>query len=131
MGAEPNSPFIEQCLRAMAALPTERQRQAYALGPDLLQDLIAHDHWSDLIIHDPEVFYPLPPEISEHWFRTRPAVSLEKVLSPATRVVHWYASVRTRPRVALISPAYVRDHREREFYSALVCSCISNLPKAA
>jgi hypothetical protein len=113
----------------MTTVTPDRARRAYALGPDLLQDLIDRDPWSDLIVHDPEVFYPLPPEISEHWFRFRDTVRLDDVLSPKTRVVHWYASVRTEPRVALVSPTYVREHREHQLYSALVCSCISDLPK--
>jgi hypothetical protein len=113
----------------MSLLAPDRLLEAYALGPDLLQSLIDSDRWSDLIVHDPEVFYPLPPEISEHWFRIRDTVRLDRVLLPKTRVVHWYASVRTRTRVALVSPSYVREHRERQFYSALVSSCISNLPE--
>jgi len=129
LGAEANSTFFAHYLRAMSTVASDRLRAAYALGPDLLQNLIDGGGRSDLIVHDPEVFYPLPPEISEHWFRMRDAVELESVLSPRTRVVHWYASVRTGPRVALVSPAYVREHRKRQFYSALVCSCISNLPQ--
>ena len=45
-----------------------------------------------------------------------------------TRVAHWYASVRTKPRVALVDPAYVRKNRNRQLYSALVCACVSDLP---
>ena len=77
------------------------------------------------------MFYPLAPEISEHWFRTVRVVRLNEVLSADTRVAHWYASVRTRPLVAQISPRYVREHRGRQLYSALVCSCIRELPEAA
>ena len=131
LGAEPNSPFFAHYLRAMSTVAPGRLLQDYALGPDLLQDLVDRDRWSDLIVHEPEVFYPLPPEISEHWFRIRDTATLESVLPPKTRFVNWYASVRTRDRVALVNPAYVRQHRERQFYSALVCSYVSNLPKAA
>jgi hypothetical protein len=131
MGAEAGSNFLERYLRAMCALSPERLRQDYALGPDLLQDLVARDRPSDLIVHDPEVFYPLPPEISEHWFRFRDGVAIEQVLPPETRVVHWYASVRTKSRVAQVSPAYVREHRDRQFYSALVCAFIADLPDRA
>jgi hypothetical protein len=131
MGAEPNSPFIARYLRAMSTVTPERLREAYALGPDLLQDVIAHDGKDDLIVHDPRVFYPLPPEISEHWFRIGNNVRLDAVLSAETRVVHWYASVRTKSRVALITPAYVRKHRTHQLYSALVCSCVSNLSDTA
>jgi len=124
MGAEPNARLFANYLRAMPTLPPERLKDAYALGPDLLQAMVDNYPHDDLTVHDPRVFYPLPPEISEHWFRARGNVRLEKVLSPETRLVHWYASVRTKGRVGLITPAYVREHRERQLYSALVsASC--------
>jgi hypothetical protein len=130
LGAEPNSPFLAHYLHAMSTMAADRVQRAYALGPDLLQDMVFGDRWSDLVVHDPEVFYPLPPEISEHWFRIRDIVMLDEVLLPKTRVVHWYASVRSGSGIALVDPAYVRALRERQFYSALVYSCISNLPEA-
>lgn len=131
MGAEPNSPLFARYLRAMLTVAPERLREAYALGPDLLQDVVAMEQPDDLIIHAPGVFYPLPPEISEHWFRASGTVSLDAALSAETRVVHWYASVRTRSRVALITPAYVGEHRQHQLYSALVWSCLVNIPLAA
>lgn len=131
MGASAGSPLLADYLRAMLTLPPERQTQLCALGPDLLQDVVGRYAKGDLIVHEPQVFYPLPPEISEHWFRIGRGVRLDAVLSPETRVVHWYASVRTKSRVALIDPDYVREHRESQLYSALVWSCLRNLPKAA
>lgn len=130
MGAEPNSYLFARYLCAMLTITPERLQQAYALGPDLLQDIIDHDRPNDLIVHDPRVFYPLPPEISEHWFHIGDNVRLDAVLSAETRVVHWYASVRTKSRVALITPTYVREHQKHQLYSALVCSCVSSLPEA-
>jgi hypothetical protein len=131
MGAEPNSPVFARYLRAMLTVTPERLLEAYALGPDLLQDVVGADRPDDLVIHDPKVFYPLPPEISEHWFRASDTVQLDAVLSAETRVVHWYASVRTKSRVAQIDPAYIAEHRKHQLYSALVWSCLSNLPDAA
>jgi hypothetical protein len=128
MGAEATSPLLEDYLRAMLTLPPERQNQPYALGPDLLQEVIDRYVRDDLTIQEPHVFYPLPPEISEHWFRIARKVRLDAVLSAETRVVHWYASVRTKSRVALIDPDYVRNHRENQLYSALAWECIPNLP---
>ena len=72
------------------------------------------------VVHPPEVFYPLGPEISHQWFRVRPRVALDEALSPATRVVHWYASVENRALYERIDPAYVRAHAERQLFSALV-----------
>jgi hypothetical protein len=132
MGAEAGSRLCARYLLAMVEMPLERCSELYALGPDLLQDVVDRLCGEDVTIAEPDVFYPLPPEISAHWFRVargRPgggaAVSLEAVLSARTRVVHWYASVRTRSKVAAIDPQFVREHRERQLYSALVCSCIS------
>jgi hypothetical protein len=131
MGAEPNAPLFEAYLRAMTAVPAERLREPYALGPDLLQETADRYRQDDLVVHDPAVFYPLPPRISELWFRIGRRAPLHEVLSAETRVVHWYASVRTKARVALIDPAYVRAHRERQLYSALVCANVPDLPAAS
>jgi hypothetical protein len=130
MGAEPNARLFADYLRAMPALSPERLKDAYALGPDLLQEMVDTYPHGDLTIHDPRVFYPLPPEISEHWFRPCHDPRLDKVLSAETRLVHWYASVRTKSRVAQITPDYVRDHRDRQLYSALVCACCPGIAEA-
>jgi hypothetical protein len=112
----------------MLAVPPDRQGLPYALGPDLLQDVVSRYSQGDLIIHEPHVFYPLPPEISEHWFRIGRRVRLETVLMAETRLVHWYASVRSKSRVALINPSYVRQHRDHQLYSALAWACIRKFP---
>ncbi|HEV2678436.1 MAG TPA: glycosyltransferase [Aliidongia sp.] len=131
MGAEAGSPLFRAYLQAMLKVPPARYTEAYALGPDLLQAVVDRYEADDLVIQDPQVFYPLPPRISELWFRIDPGARLNAVLSAETLVVHWYASVRTKSRVALINPQYVREHRSHQLYSALVCSCISSLPEAA
>ena len=130
MGGAPGAPLFEVYLRAMAALPPARLAEPYALGPDLLQAIVDRDPPRGLTIHAPEVFYPLPPEISEHWFRPCPDAGavLSAVLGPDTRVAHWYASVRTKSRVARISPGYVRAHRHGQLYSAMVSAALPDLP---
>ena len=77
------------------------------------------------------MFYPLPPEISEHWFRLQHRATIGDVLSPATRVVHWYASVRTRALVLDITPDYVRAHRTTQLYSMLVHASLPDFFRAA
>lgn len=124
MGAEAKSPFLAAYLRAMVELPRDRQSQPYALGPHLLGDTAVRDGSDTLVIQEPHVFYPLAPEISEHWFRTVGNVSLAQILPSETRIVHWYASVRTRSRIALINPRYITENRGEQLYSALVYSCI-------
>ena len=126
LGAQAGAPLFAAYLTAMAALPPARRSQPYALGPDLLQSLIGQFSSADLVIHEPGVFYPLAPEISTHWFRTG-AASLNLALQPQTRVVHWYASVRSKPYIALIDPDYVRTHRHTQLYSALVSRVLPQL----
>ena len=131
MGAEAGSDLLADYLVAMVRLPPEQQMRRYGLGPDLLREVVRHHDDATLVIHRPAVFYPLAPEISEHWFRLAPRNRLRDVLSRETRVAHWYASVRTKSLVAHITPAYVRRNRETQLYSALVCSNIDRLACAA
>jgi hypothetical protein len=41
--------------------------------------------------------------------------------------VHWYASVRSKPYVAVIDPNYVRAHRHTQLYSALVSRALPQM----
>lgn len=130
MGAAPGAALMAAYLRAMVALDPARQTAAYGLGPHLLLDIVGDAAPAHVTIHPSRAFYPLPPEISEHWFRhRRRAVDLRPVLSADTLLVHWYASVRTRARVATIDPDTVLRHRRHELYSALVCACIPDLAR--
>ncbi len=131
MGAEAGSRLISDYLHAMVKLAPARQTKRYALGPHLLQEVVSRYKQGDLVVQEPRVFYPLPPQISEHWFRITRRVALGDVLWPETRVVHWYASVRARDLIGQITPGYVRRNQDRQLYSALVCSCIGRLPEAA
>ncbi len=126
MGAAPGAPLFAAYLRAMVRLPVAQRTQPYALGPDLLQGLVGQFAAAELTVHEPAVFYPLAPEISEHWFRPgRP--DLHQALRPQTLVVHWYASVRSKPHVARIDPGYIRAHRATQLYSALVSRALPQL----
>lgn len=129
MGGAPQAPFFKTYMQAMTNLPAALQSQTYALGPDLLQTLLREQTFEGLKLHEPETFYPLPPEISEHWFRPCHNATnlLKQVLKPQTRVAHWYASVRSKPYVKLITPDFVLKNRDRQLYSALVAQCLPDL----
>ena len=126
MGTAAHSAFFSDYLREMADAARHPSNGRYALGPTLLQHIADRRSGDSVHIHRPDVFSPLPPEISEHWFRITRYSALPAVLLPETRVVHWYASVRTRQLVDRITPSYVADNRHRQLYSALVYSCIGN-----
>ena len=126
MGAEANSAFLADYLGEMAALPIGQIANRTALGPGALQKVVDKHISSDIKLHEPGVFSPLSPEISEHWFRVVQHPQLLEVLLPETRVVHWYASVRTKSLVARIDPAYILKNRHNQLYSALIYSCIGH-----
>ena len=127
MGAVQHSVFFADMLREMAGARVNTGSRT-ALGPALLQKLVARHAGGSLVIHPPAVFYPLPPEISRHWFRSGAHARLEQVLSAETRVAHWYASVRNAGLVREITPDSVRRDRRRQLYSALVWANVATLP---
>jgi hypothetical protein len=119
VGARPGHPLILDMLEQAVELAPERQLARFALGTGLLQDAVAAYRDDDLQLHPPERFYPLPPEISEHWFRPVDRARVDEVLDPSTVSVHWYASVRTARIVPRIGPGYLRANARRQLFSAL------------
>lgn len=119
LGARPGHPLVQGMLERMVDLPPERQLARFALGTGLLQDAVASYGGGDLVLHPPDRFYPLPPEISEHWFRLGDRAPLDAVVAPTTVCVHWYASVRTSRVVPGISASYLRTNAHRQLFSAL------------
>lgn len=121
LGAAPGHPLLRRYLRAMLDLPIERARVLYAIGPDLLAP-VCDSHLragGELALLGPEYFFPLPPVLSEHWWRRTSSPMLEEVLRPETLVVHWYASVRSRRLASRVDADYVREHQERQLFSRL------------
>jgi hypothetical protein len=119
LGSEPGSAFLRDLLERMFRIPPDRQPILCAIGTHLLQELVGAGPRDDLTVHAPAVFFPLGPEISEHWFRTVDASDVSDVLAPETVLVHWYASVRTKHLVPHIDHAYVREHAATQLFSAL------------
>jgi hypothetical protein len=119
LGAEPGHPFLRALIDRALALSEDERRVRYAFGTHLLQSLAAEWDAPGLRVLPPPVFYPLGPEISEHWFRRRPGARLEDVLAEDTLLVHWYASVRTERYVAAIDRAWIAEHANDRLFAAL------------
>lgn len=126
IGAPPRNKWLGDCLWAMINLPENRKFKRFALGTHLMHQVVKDEN--DLKIYGPSVFYPVPPEISEHIFRNTQINNPYDIVYFETLIVHWYASVRTKQRVNLITPSYIRDHKHRDYFSALVAASIKNLP---
>ena len=124
LGAEAHHPFLRALIERALALPPARRGVRYAFGTHLLQATLSDWHDPGVRVLPPPVFYPLGPELSEHWFRRRPGVVLEDVLQAETLLVHWYASVRTDRHVARINRAFVEAHAAEQLFSALACRAL-------
>jgi hypothetical protein len=120
LGAVAHAPMLATALTAIAGMSVNAATTPYALGPDLFQALLESGQLLGVKLHAPHVFYPLPPEISAHWFGAVRNAPARLPLYPDTRIVHWYASVRTKSLIPLISPAYVQAHKGGQLFSALV-----------
>lgn len=121
IGAEPGARFLGSLLDGMVSMPVDRRGVRFSLGTHLLQETVAkYADDASLKCLPPEVFYPLGPEISEHWFRPARRLALEEMLSAETRVVHWYASVRTAARVPHIDAEWVGANADRIPLAALL-----------
>jgi Glycosyltransferase sugar-binding region containing DXD motif len=113
------SPFIVQSIERMLQIDPKEQWKPNVIGPHLLQQMVADYRGQGLAVHPPEVFFPLGPVISEHWFRSRERANLHDVITEQTRLVHWYGSVETKHLVPLIDPEYVRKNAGTQLFSAL------------
>jgi hypothetical protein len=119
LASEPHSAFITDALTRMLEIPAQEQLRPNVIGPHLLQGMVADLRSDDVVVHPAEVFFPLAPEISCHWFRDGTYEDLAQIVSPRTRVVHWYGSVRTKHLTSVIDPHYVRAQAGRQLFSKL------------
>ena len=120
LGAVAGHRFCSEYLTAMTQVPSSRWNKPHALGTHLLQAVYKGYTGDDLYTFPPPYFYPLPPEISAHWFRFyRDGVDPMEVLDPRTCCVHWYASVRTKQIVANVDEAALRRIAGQQLFAAL------------
>ena len=120
MGGVPGQAFCEQYRTAMTKVSKARWNKPHALGTHLLQATYKSYNGDDLDAFPPQYFYPLPPEISAHWFRFyRDGVDPTEVLDPATCCVHWYASVRTKKIVKTMDEIELRRLAGQQLFAAL------------
>ena len=118
-GAEVGHPLVLDILERMLHLSLDSPLRC-AFGPHLYQYALREKSYPGLRVYEPEVFHLLPTEISEHWFRISDHIDLRQALTQQTKVVHWYASVRTKEIVPNINPGFVRENSDRQLFSCLV-----------
>ena len=115
VGSESGHSFMFELLEAMVNMDEKRKYVRFALGTHLLQEKVAQ--CPDVKVHQPNVFFPLGPVISQHWFRTTQNPDVEKVLFEDTYLIHWYASVETKSLIPNINPDYVKKNAGSQLFS--------------
>jgi hypothetical protein len=119
LGSEAGHPFVARLVERIAASSPQQRAARFGLGTHLLQDAVREYEGPGLRVVGPAAFYPLGPEISQHWFRITRKPDLDAVLYPETKVVHWYASVRTKRIAPRIDARYVRQHANCQLFARL------------
>ena len=127
LGGAPEDPTLRALLEGMVSMPLKEQTVRFALGTHLLQRVVEERGREEgLGLLPPEFFFPIGPEVSQHWFAQSGHSALGEMLHPETRVVHWYASVRTKEVVPLLEPEYILKHREKVPLCALLAPFVES-----
>lgn len=119
LASVPRHAFVHELLQRMTTMPPRRQMVRYALGTHLLQQVAKDLNGPRVCQLPPPYFYPLGPEISQHWFKPGTATHASEMCLPETVVIHWYASVRTRDVVPTLNPETVRAGASDNAFCAL------------
>ena len=127
LGAAPEHPLMRTALRDAAAASKADLQRPFAFGPQLFQRLTGNTSGPDFRLHPPEAFYPLPPEVSWHWFLPRDARSDGDWLRPQTRFVHLYDSVAQRRLGRPLDARWLLDQGTQTPFSRLVGDALITL----
>ncbi len=119
LGAEAGHPLIDLCFRMMTELPATERTKRFRLGTHLLQQATQRATTEGTLhgfnVLPPPHFFPLGPEISNHWFRPGTACHLDAMLRPETSIVHWYNSVEGRFLKEELTAEWVERHADTAF----------------
>ncbi|HVZ35433.1 MAG TPA: hypothetical protein VG963_23560, partial [Polyangiaceae bacterium] len=124
LGACAGHPLLAQLLNQTAEVPEAEWPLAHRLGTHVLQRAVAAYEGVDLMILPPEVFYPLGPEVSRHYFRrrARPDLCAQRILRPETSALHWYSSLSD---ITAFSPEQLRELEQHTVYGHLCAEYIA------
>jgi hypothetical protein len=95
LGARAGHPFLARLLQLTSEVPEPHWPIKHRLGTHVLQRCVESYPGTDLMILEPEAFFPLGPEVSRQYFRprARPELSARRIVRPETHALHWYSSV--------------------------------------
>lgn len=111
LASTPGHYFMTNLLEGMLDLSPTEQLVRFALGTKLLQHRVELEPDGCNVL-PPNTFFPIGPEVSQHWFKDRTASFLGEMLQEETHVVHWYASVRTKHIIPKIDAQFVKANAD-------------------
>ena len=120
VGAVAGHPLLVDALTRAADMAPNRATRMYQLGPKLLEGVTKNRSVGTFKLYPPAAFYPLPPEMSWHLFRSAPPRPLDVAFDSDTWVVHLYDSVLRRRKGQSLDIPWLRVHRGRTLVTMLV-----------
>ncbi len=96
LGFTAGHPFLLRTMEFVTQVDPRELRRRYRLGTHLLQQALRKFGAEfQVSVLPPQAFYPLGPELSRQYFRSRRQAGLAaaRIVSDDTYLVHWYASV--------------------------------------
>ena len=123
LGSIPGHPVLSELLEGMERRIGAAGIRPKDLGVRLLQAVVenrpADERQAPVVLPEP-CFYPLPPDVSAHWFRPGSLQDCLDRLERQTKCVHWYASLVPPSTYLTATPDWVRAHRRSIGLAALV-----------
>lgn len=127
IGSEPSHPFIIDMINKIILMDDSLKFKRYALGTHLLQKEYIDNPDSSVKALDCDYFFPVGPEVSQHWFSDSTTATTQELLADRTVSVHWYASVRTKNIVPLLTPEKIIELRYKVPVCELAASFIEEM----
>jgi hypothetical protein len=112
LGAQAKHPLLTWCFQRIQDLPQNQWHRRYRLGTHLLQEAVASGCDPTFQALPPRAFFPLGPEVSNHWFRPGTAAHFLEMAGSDTWVVHWYNSVEARYLKQPLTAHWVAQHSD-------------------
>jgi len=126
-GAHPAAGVIVALIARALALPPERARRLYELGPRLWEAETGNRSSPRCAVVDPAAFYPLAPEICADYVANDPSGLLGSVPDPACYAAHLYDSVLRRRVGGAIDRGWLARHRRDTLLGRMAAPFVDEL----
>jgi len=125
LGSEPKNKIIEDFFAKIGELKEKDFSVPACIGPHIVQKVTKNKSSENMEVLPSTYFYPLGPDISLHYFHKSSAKHLDKILSPQTRIVHWYNSVEKKYLHRQVDKKWIEEYQNSAF-AKLAQSIIGN-----